>query len=271
MKRVIAALSDLHIFSRYALLPPEITTVQGNKMSASPGQLMIWNHYLEYAKACDRDQVDTILVVGDTIHGQNFIERGSMLISPELNEQIDVGVQVLDLLVNPGGGLPKRKLIMFGGSGYHKSTKGHDPEKHICDRLGGIWKGMVANLQFAPCKKVFNILHGESASYIYREMMIGRELMFIKFAEATSKIPKIDVMVRGHWHNFIYLHEKDLHAVQLPCWMGFEPNKIYLKSYGKMQPDIGGCIFYLDDCDRLRVWHFTMDQIPHFHDSVEEV
>jgi hypothetical protein len=270
MKRVIAALSDLHLFSRYALFPPSFKTTEGMEILASPGQLEIWNHYLKYVETCIRDQVDTVLVVGDTIHGQNYIERGTLLVSADLDEQVDMGVTVLDLLVNPVG-LPKRKLIMFGGSGYHKSTKGHNPEKDICDRLSGIWKGSIANLQFAPCKKVFNIQHGESAAYIYREMLMGREMMFMKYAEATNKIPKIDVMVRGHWHNFIYIHEKDTHMIQLPCWIAYEPSKPYLKSYGKMQPDIGGCILYLDDADRLRVWHFTMNEIPHFADKVEEI
>ncbi len=270
MKRVIAAISDLHLFSRYALMPPSFKTTEGMEILASPGQLAIWDHYLNYAKVCNRDQVDTILVVGDLIHGQNFIERGVGLISADLDEQVDMGYQVLDLLVNPGGGLPKRKLIMLGGSGYHKSTRGHNPEKDVCDRLGGVWKGMIANLKFAPAEKVFNIQHGESAAYVYREMLMGRELMFTKLAEATGKVPRIDVFIRGHWHNFIYIHEKDIHMIQLPAWMAYEPSKPYLKSYGKMQPDIGGCILYIDDYDRLRVWHFTMDEIPHFVDKVEE-
>ncbi|MDI6785091.1 MAG: hypothetical protein QMD92_00120 [bacterium] len=269
MKRVIAAISDLHLFSRYALMPPSIMTSQGQEIHASPEQIQIWDHFLNFVKVCKRDSVDTVLVVGDLLHGQNFIERGTLLISPDLDEQVDLGTQVLDLLVNPKDA-PKRKLIMFGGSGYHRSTKGHNPEKDVCDRLGGVWRGAIANLKFAPSEKVFNIQHGESAAYVYREMLMGRELMFTKLAEATGKVPHIDVFVRGHWHNFIYIHEKDVHMIQLPAWMAYEPSKPYLKSYGKMQPDIGGCIFYIDDHDRLRVWHFTMDEIPHFDDKVQE-
>lgn len=270
MRRVIAATSDWHLFSRYAIFPPEFITSQGNRIISSPGQQEIWQYFLYYLEKCKEKNVDTVLVNGDAIHGQNYIERGTMLISADLDEQVEVCTAVLDMLVNPKD-LPPRKLVMFGGSGYHKSTKGHNPEKDVCDRLGGIWKGAAANLQFDPSIRVFNIAHGESQAYIYREMLMGRELLFQKEAEARGKIPKIDAIIRGHWHQFIYIHEKGMHAIQLPCWIAYEPSKPYLKSYGKMQPEIGGCIIYIDDDDRIGVHHFLMPSIPLFEMEVTKV
>lgn len=262
MKRVIAFLSDLHIFSRYALFPPEgYTTVEGMTINPSEGQEDLWGCYAEFCNICATEKVDTIVTAGDILHGQNPIERGTMLVSPNMDEQVEMAVKVLRPLVQD------RKLYMISGSGYHRSTVGHNPEKDVCDRLGGEWWGPLANAKFEPSEKIFNIAHGESAAYIYREMLMGREAMFQKWAQALGKIPKIDVVVRGHGHHFIYIHENDQHMIQLPCWMAYEPSRPYLKSYGKMQPDIGAVIVFIDDADRIRVWHYLYD-CPHIVDFV---
>jgi hypothetical protein len=128
----------------------------------------------------------------------------------------------------------------------------------------------MVNAQFEPSERVFNISHGESAAYIYREMLMGREALFQKYSEALGKIPHIDVIVRGHWHQFIYIHAHGQHMLQLPCWVAFEPNKIFLKSYGKMQPDIGGAIVFIDNNDRVRVWHFLYPAV-HIADFVKKL
>lgn len=253
--RNIAFISDLHYGSRYAVFPPSMT-MQKQLFIPSPAQCQL-NEYLEDFNArCTEMKVDTIVINGDTLHGQNYKQRGAGLITPDLDEQINIAVVGLQGIVKG------RKLLMFPGSEYHKSTQGHNPEKDVCDRLGGQWMGMVANVQFAPSKRVFNIHHGQSSAFIYREMLMGREGLFTKWAESLGKIPKIDVIVRGHWHNFVYIHENQLHMIQLPCWAGFEPSRVTLKLYAKMQPDIGGVIVSLDEKDRIRVWHYLYDCPP---------
>ncbi len=267
-RRVMAFISDLHIFSRYALMPPNYVTAEGITFQHGPGQRAIWDFYLEFCETCDIEGVDTVVVLGDVLHGQNPIEMGTMLVSPNMDEQVEVGKFVLGRIVNGKNG--PRKLYMISGSGYHKGARGHNTEKDVCDQLGGTWLGPIANMKFPPSEKIFNLAHGESASFIYREMLLGREGMFLREAQAIGKIPKIDVFVRGHWHNFVYIHEKGMHMIQLPGWMAYEPSKPYLKSYGKMQGDIGGIILFTDNKDRIRVWHFLMDNIPHIADYVKE-
>lgn len=253
MKRSIAFISDLHLFSRYALFPSKYVTKTGMVFQGGQGQQKLWAAWEDFKSECDDQHVDTVVVVGDAVHGQNPIERGINLVSSDMDEQVDIGVYTLGPIAKG------RKLYMFAGSGYHRSTVGHTPEKDICDRLGGKWMGAIANMSFRPSKRVFNVAHGESAAYVYREMLMGREGMFLRESMALGKIPKIDVFVRGHWHRFIYIHELKMHMVQLPAWMAYEPSKPYLKSYGKMQPDTGGVIIQLDDEDRVRVWHYLYD------------
>jgi hypothetical protein len=277
MKRTIGFISDTHIFSRYALFHPDgFTTAEGMQFIPSEGQLKIWSYYEEFMKMCKEFDVDTIFGVGDIVHGQNPIEMGTMLASPNMDEQADMAIKILEPLVTTDR-LANRKLFMISGSGYHKGGRGHNIEKVICNRLiernnlNGEWLGSVANAQFDPSERTFNIAHGESAAYIYREMLMGREALFQKAAEALGKIPHIDVIVRGHWHQFIYIHAHGQHMLQLPCWVAFEPNKIFLKSYDKMQPDLGDAIVFLDDKDRIRVWHSPEHEVPHIADFVRKL
>ena len=54
----------------------------------------------------------------------------------------------------------------------------------------------------------------------------------------------------------------------MPGWACFIPNKIYLKSYSKMQPDIGGVIVQITDEDRLVVRKFLYP-LPKIADQLE--
>lgn len=270
MRRILGWVSDFHIYSRYAIMPPRMITPEGIEIGYGLGQKAIWDYYTStFIPIFEAKGVDTILVTGDVLHGQNPIEMGTMIVSPNMDEQVDAAVEILDLLVYRKD-LPRRKLYMFCGSRYHRSLRGHHPEKDVCDRLGGVWKGPMKNMKFPPSERVFNIAHGESAAYIYREMILGREILFAKSAEGLGKIKKIDAFVRGHWHTFIHLHEKKIHFFLVPGWMAYEPSRPYLQSYGKMQPEIGGVITFIDDEDRIDVKHYLMPEIPHIVDEIEE-
>lgn len=264
MKRTIAFIADLHIGSRYALYPPEFVTTEEISIQTQGELAKIYDYWLDFCKKCDENMVDTVCVMGDMLHGQNHKETGTGLITSSMDEQKDAAFGILSKITQG------RKLFVIGGSGYHKGCgKNVNPEKDVCDRLGGSWLGPIKNVKFSPSDKIFNLSHGESGAFIYREMVMGREILFMKAAEALGKIPKISVIVRGHWHFFSHIHSNGIHYLQVPCWMGFEPSKIYLKSYGKMQSDIGGTILFLDDSSRVKVWPFLYPA-PHIADGVIE-
>jgi hypothetical protein len=264
LKRTLAFIADLHVGSRYALNPPEYTTVEGIKIKLNGGPLEIWQYWIDFCAKCDEAGVDTVVILGDMLDGQNHKENGAMLITSSLDEQKECASEILSRIVK------NRKLIVIGGSGYHKGAgKNSNPEKDVCDRFGGTWLGPVKNVRFAPSKKLFNLTHGESGAYIYREMMMGREMLFARAAYASGKIPRIDVMARGHWHYFSHIHSQGMHFLQVPAWKAFEPSKIFLKSYGKLQPDMGGTILFLDDNDRVKVWPFLYPN-PHIADGTIE-
>ncbi len=262
--RSIAFISDLHVGSRYAICPDEFVTAEGQVVRPSAGQTVLNDHFRAFAKKCDELGVDTVVVNGDALHGQNVQEQGVGLSTSNMDEQVDMGVTVLRPLVK------NRKLLMLSGSGYHKSVRGMNPEKCVCDKLEGTWLGPLANVQFKPSKRVFNILHGYSGSAIYREMILAREGFFMKWAQGSEKLPKVDLLIRGHLHNFIHIHENDMHLLQLPCWVAFEPSKITLRLYGKMQPDIGGVVVILDEENRIIVHHYLYD-CPQIAGEIQEL
>jgi hypothetical protein len=259
--RSIAFISDLHVGSRYAVCPDKWQAPEGQWLIPSAGQVALNDSFGKFIEKCKELNVDTVLVNGDAMHGQNVMENGVGLSTSTMDEQIEMCVRVLRPLAKG------RKLLMVGGSGYHKSVRGLNPEKMVCDSLGGIWLGPLANIQFSPSARVFNVHHGQSAAFIYREMLAGREILFSKWAQGSGRLPKFDVIVRGHLHSFMHIHENDIHYLQLPCWMAFEPSKITLKLYAKMTPDIGGIIVRIDREERIIPWHFLYPT-PHIADPV---
>lgn len=259
-KRIIAWTSDLHTLSVYALSPRNFVTAEGDLLWLSKPQQILLDYYEKYIEKVNYYKVDTVCLVGDIIDGQNYRERGIMLKSTNLDDQVSAAVELLKPLCKG------RRVFMWSGSGYHKSTQGHNPEKDICNHkdLAQVaesthWMGPICNIQFPPAEKVFNVQHGVSSAYIYRTMLMDRESLFISEAESLMKIPHINVIVRGHWHNFIHIHKNRKHGIQLPCWEMYKPWKGALMSYGKMQPDIGGVITPIDEENRMDVWHYLFD------------
>ena len=262
--RSIAFISDLHCGSRFAVCPDKVKTAEGLWLIPSHGQVSLNDSFRKFIDTCNNLAVDTVVVLGDLLEGQNVAENGMGLSTTNLDEQIEMGVEVLRPLV------AGRKLLVLSGSGYHRSVRGLNPEKQVCDSLGGTWLGALANLKFKPSKRVWNLHHGYSGSVIYREMVLAREGLFSKWAEGVGKLPHFDVLVRGHLHSFIHIHEHDTHLLQLPCWKAFDPNKITLKLYAKTQPDIGGCVALIDTDDRIVIHHYLYEA-PMISGEVGEV
>jgi hypothetical protein len=252
--RKLAAISDGHVMSLYAICPEGIMTKAGNPLVLNEGQKQILESYYDFCNIADELECETVLMGGDMLHGQNPKERGLGLMATDLDTQIDAGVALYSRICKG------RKSVWVQGSEYHISTPGHNTEKNICDRIGKlpetetIWAGAVVNMDLDG--RIINFSHGGSGAFIYRETAMAREIMFSKVAWANNKLPKIDMFIHGHWHWFSYLHEYDVHFLQLPGWTSFEPCPIFIKNYVRFQPDIGGAIILMDDEGRIQVWHF---------------
>jgi hypothetical protein len=267
--RRFAAVSDLHIMSRYSLFPPNFET-KNQKFPPNDGQLQIWNSYKEFCDVCDEWEVETVLVAGDVVHGQNYKERGLGLMSTNMNEQIDAACTALKPL------LKGRKSHWVSGSGYHVDQNGLSIEELIFDRLQaekattGAFYGPVANLNISPFNKLLNLTHGGGRAAYYRESIIAREIVYGKVANQNGKLPKIDMYIHGHFHWFNHLHQQNVHHLQLPGWTAYEPASIFTQAYTRMQPDIGGALILFDDVGRTTVWPYLYP-LPHIADFSREI
>lgn len=262
-KRVLAFISDMHIGSRYALFPTGMETPQGNKLKLNWGQKKLLGYWHSFWNWCDHWKVDTIIDCGDNTHGTNHKEGGANLMDVNLSLQKEAYIK----LVEPH--LGGRDFFTLTGSKYHESIDSN-VQFDLAKRLKGKYLGAIANLHLKGTRRVINVAHGVGGAMIYRATVMDREGLFQLASMACDRIPKIDVIVRGHLHNFIHLHLPHQHIIQLPCWVAYEPNKIMLKSYGKMQPDIGGCVLFVDDEDRITVHHYLYPS-PRIDDFIRNV
>jgi hypothetical protein len=267
--RRIAAVSDLHLMSRYSLCPPDFMSKEENPLLPNPGQIQLYNSWKSFCKTCDEWEVDTVLLAGDLVHGQNAKERGTGLMTTSTNEQITVAKKVLKPF------LKDRSSHWVSGSGYHNTHHGMGIEEDICEQLkeakyDAHWYGTVANLEIKPFGKIINLSHGGGSAAYYRETIAAREIIYGKAAQVNDKLPKIDMYVHGHYHWFCYMHQSNVHHLQLPSWIAYEPITLFTRNYTRYQPDIGGCLILFDHEGRITVWHFCYD-LPHVTDFVRQV
>lgn len=260
MKRVLGAVADLHIFSRYGLNPPEfITNDNLFKFSIHSDALKyIYETFVWYAGVLDEWGADTIIVDGDVVHGQNPKERGSMLVSPQPLEQVKAAVGLLSLLKYGVRGNFNRKMYFWEGSGYHVNVNGVPVEQLICNELQGRWMGFKTRMKFPPSEKVFQIEHGGGMSYQYPETKLGKTLLYLNNQQAVFQRDRVSCSITAHHHDYIYLHKHRVQMVQLPGFIAAEPSPIYKGQIEKANC-IGGVVITIDQDDRIRPIGFTKD------------
>lgn len=265
IKRSLAIISDTHVGSRCSLFPDKYVGSEGNVIKPNEGQLEIYKYWKYFFnEVCNRLRVDTIIHLGDALHGLNRKEAGEGLLLPTLQDQCDCFIQ----LIRPY--LKGRKFLVVSGSGYHESLD-FKVHKTIAERLNGIFCGYVADIKLKNTNRTINIAHSSGYPQIYVSTVLDREGFFLKVAEASGKIGKVDILVRGHIHIFEHIHLSTQHLVSTPCWTTFSGNPLTTKLYGRKQPDIGGIVIMIDKYDRITIHHYLMDRIPRIDNVLMDV
>lgn len=259
-KRVIAFVGDLHVGSRYAIAPAGYRTQEDNAIHINEGQMTLLKHWDDFVEKCDEMQVDTVFLMGDLVDGPNYKGYARHLITSDLGDQIGMAVMLLRRLCEG------RKVYGVEGSKYHVLPGGLSADQMVVQQLGGVWCGPILVGRFQPCRLTFLIQHGEGGALLYRATEPDKENLHLNAAHGTGKIEKIDVSVKGHRHYHLYLVENGQHQIRVPCWCAFMPNRVYLKNYGRMQPDVGGVILELEE-NRL-IHHVFLYDLPHIADEV---
>jgi hypothetical protein len=246
VKRALGLISDVHIGCPAAPWPEEVYTRKEERLiPPSEKQRIINKHFDSFCDDLDDYHVDTIVLLGDLIHGNNRKEWGRETMTPDLNVQQDACIQFL------GRATKDRTVVGVSGTGYHNSLD-ILTERRVIQNLGGTYLEYLANFPVKGTGHIAQILHGASGAVIYREMAMARESLFLDAAEGSGKIPfHISLRITGHWHYFSVLRTENRTLIQLPGWTDWTPWVGALKTYGKMLPHIGGVILLIDDKDRL--------------------
>ena len=263
-KRVIAVYSDTHVGSAYSVMPKDFENQKGNIIGLNDGQEYLLGHWNYCRKVCDRFGVDTVLLVGDLIHGLHRKKQGEGLILSELEDQKDASVKLFESLCK------NRTVIGVSGTDYHNSMDTRT-EKEIIQRLGGTYYGYVINGDIKGTKRTMNVMHGKSCAVVYPETTAGREMLFFKEAILENKLPKADILLRAHNHMYLHIHRRMMHFIKNPCWSLLEPSDYTMKNYAKFQPDLGMSLLLIDSDDRISSWHFLTEETPHITDFVRNI
>jgi hypothetical protein len=274
--RVIALVGDMHTLSRFGLLPDGSFNSDGKDLAKlrNNGQEIIWQAWKMFCDVCDKWQVDTVINLADACSGINWAEGGRDTYDTSLEVQMDAAVTALEPLVKD------RMYHGISGSPYHQSR---DCQIHRtiakrmqseCGAVESRFHGIVANLELLNTNRTMNVAHKATNAQIYRTMILDRESLFMRLAEAELKLPHFDYIVRGHLHNYFHLDISDQHVIQCPCWQAYYAIKGSTRLYGRMQPDIGGVILFIDNKDRTTLHHYLLKDFgleqPHILDFVKK-
>lgn len=263
----IAFMNDIHVGAQHGMFPEGFVGIYGAKETLNGGQKILWKYLNQYIGEMNKNKVNTFFVVGDLIAGKNYKDGGSYIMNVELPQQKEACAFLIAYICEK---VPTIKNVYFlRGTPYHGSQDG-SIEKDIAGILAlkydikpkYLGEYTYLTLKYGKYKKVIWIAHPATGATMYPEMAMGRDIGHFLQAYAMGKLPKVDMIIRAHKHEYISLHKSTIRSVILPCWQFFCPYDKAVKWYSKWQPDIGGLILLADEQVRLRPWHFTYPNVP---------
>jgi hypothetical protein len=262
----IGLISDLHVGAQHGIFPPNFKDAYGVTYQINGGQVKLWEYMNQFIEKLKEFKINTLIVLGDVIAGKNAKELGTYMIGTDLKMQKDAAIEVLGHICN---NVPTiQKVIILRGTPYH-SSRDMPVEEAVADGLtikynvDASYAGeyMYLDLKYNNRKKVLWLAHPATGAVVYPETALGRDIGQFLQAQATGKLPKVDMIIRAHKHEFIELHKSSIRYMVLPCWQFYVPYDKAVEWYSKWQPDIGGAILLADEEMRLRPLHFVYPNI----------
>lgn len=192
-------LSDLHVLSRYGLVPP-------SHWLAGDGETLPSSHFYEYNWACwqrfchDCPPIDVAIINGDLIEGETP-SRKSVLdaITDDLLQQAQAAVETVGLLRDK-----IKELWIIRGTAFHDSRH-YEPLEIAARDLGAEkwtknrYTGLVWDAEWRGLK--INALHAMSGNAIYQGTVMDRELLFAAAAAGVENADKVEIFARAHIHS----------------------------------------------------------------------
>ena len=262
----LATFQDVHIGSQMALWHEDIMDRYGNRIVPNEGQKILWSYLEHYIGVLKKLKIKVLLCPGDMIAGTNPKEYGRYMLPIDLNSQVEACAWIINYIAERVPSL--EQVMLWRGTPYHGSRDVELIEmlETILYKDYGIqatYNGPYSYLVFERDgkKKVFWIGHPATEAVVYPETAMGRDIMFFQQKYGEGKLPKVDLIIRAHKHEYIELHKASMREILLPCWQFFVPFDRAVKWYPKYQPDIGGVTILLDEELRIRPWHWIYPNI----------
>jgi len=239
----IGFVSDLHILSRYGLMPP------GSRQQDDPlrgMQAYIWKCFQHFVRTCP--PLDVLVVVGDVIEGTLQLRgepRGTSSDDPVT--QVNAAVTTLRPLRAKA-----RKCYLLHGTPFHDAHG--DRMEQLGERLeteawgaGGRRAGQVLALEWQGLR--FNISHHQTRGWMWLGGSASRQAVLAAAAEAARKLPHADVIVRADLHTQILMRTLGKWMCFLPGWTMPNPHAIRKMEATRayLQTDIGAAVMTRED------------------------
>ncbi len=247
----LAVVSDLQCGSIFGMLPPNFITSEGIPKLQNAGQKYLWECWIDYADRLKEFKPDAIIMNGDANDGRQRKQEGSELSLNLIADQIRAAVECLTLLKKRA---PNAKWYFTRGSAYHVGQGGQDEEEIAkalnAERYTSVGTGVyVREVLWLDIEGVLI----EASHHIgvtqgfYRLTQLDKEMQWSAMAakDNTKGIPKADLLIRSHVHNFQHAEHASKQGVVTPCWQ-LQTSFMRKNSTYRMLPDIGGLFIEVD-------------------------
>lgn len=245
MKKILVV-SDLHVGSTHALMPPVVEfdatpTRDAREVRASPLQLDEYAAWCEMVKYAGR--VDACFVLGDCVDGVDRKGEGFAAWTTDRRAQVETAADLLSMVKFKGKFKSKaRPFFGVDGSRYHvdSNTSG---DLQVMDRLGGTFGTDLAVVVDGVRVHLAHAI-GHTSSPVSKATAPAKE---VAFAELNRPIyGKFDLLLRGHRHDVYEWFNGRTRIAGCPSWKSRDH---FAASHGLGMPAefIGGLLLHVDN------------------------
>jgi len=205
----ILVLSDLHVGSKYAVMPERFGNTVPNAI-----QRKILD---EWIKMVDREKdVDAVFILGDIVDGLQRVNCGRELWTSDLDEQISAAQELVNMIDYDSA------LVVYG-TPYH-TEEGLNLDALFAKSINAKAHGWELSVKPNKSDEAIHLAHQVSTSgapMMYRTTPIAKELMMALLHE--KELFKYRAIIRAHAHYFVYVAFSNQFGWINPCWQDRNP------------------------------------------------
>jgi len=236
----VLVISDLHVGSRYAIMPQH-----WKGFTAMKHQRFLLRKWKEMIRKVGH--VDAVVVNGDAVDGKQKGSQGKGLWTSDVDEQIDAAVDLVRMI-------DFDRIHVTYGSIYH-TEENLNADRVFARRIGATSHGDEIHGKME--NGVVHFSHQitvSSSAWQYRTTPLAKELVAAVLNDDV--FPKYRVIVRSHAHYFCYAGFSKNFAIVTPCWQLRTP---YMIRKGLALVPKLGYVLLIDEKDGISFVADTFD------------